>query len=211
MTMLPPPRTVPPDEVVNFVSVETAGAKEQGCKGFIVWELGSPATAVWRIEWDNPEGAKNTSTATLTPQSAGFASQDVIGQGEENVPASFTISGGPPAPGPSPKPGPGPSPGPDPLPPPEPYKEEPLVDMTRPFEISGSVGQGGKNVEDDVQQVQTALNRHGAGVDIDGKVGPKTIQAIKALQSKIGLRYPDGLVEVGGKTATELARRGGGG
>ncbi|MDQ6683825.1 MAG: hypothetical protein M3Z16_01745, partial [Pseudomonadota bacterium] len=56
--MQPPARTVAPGATISFVSVETPNAKEQGCKGFVVWEVGAPASAVWRIEWDNPEGAK---------------------------------------------------------------------------------------------------------------------------------------------------------
>src|SRR5690349_17507787 len=77
---------------------------------------------------------------------------------------------------------------------------EPLLTGVRPFDISGSVGQGGKNAPDDVQQVQIALNRKGARLDTDGKIGPKTIQAIKAFQKTLGMPYPDGLVEVGKKT-----------
>ena len=220
--MQPPAHSVPPAGTISFVSVETPNAKEQGCKGFVVWEVGTPVAAVWRVEWDNPEGAKNTSSATLTPQSAGFASQDEIGQGEENVPVSFTLSGGAPVPGPKPKPEPDyeTKPGyetkPDyeakpgstsesgPTTPSEP-DDEPLLTGVRPFDIGGSVGQGGKNDEDDVQQVQVALNRKGAKLDVDGKIGSRTIQAIKAFQKKIGIVYPDGLVEVGKKTATALA------
>ena len=88
---------------------------------------------------------------------------------------------------------------------------EPLLTGVRPFDIGGSVGQGGKNAEDDVRQVQIALNRQGAKVEPDGKIGPRTIQAIKAFQKKIGIAYPDGLIEVGKRTATALAGGGRGG
>jgi len=206
---MPPLATIGPGDVMNCVSVETPGAKEQGCKGFITYELGSPAVAVWRIEWDNPEGAKNSSTATLTPQIAGFRSQDVVGQGDENVPVSFRLSGEAVAPAPGPKPGPAPEPGPTPGPGPDPSGEPPLTGV-RPFDIGDSVGQGGKNAEDDVQQVQTALNRNGAKLEVDGKIGPRSIQAIKDFQKKNGIN-PDGLIEVGKRTANALAGKGGGG
>jgi peptidoglycan hydrolase-like protein with peptidoglycan-binding domain len=89
-------------------------------------------------------------------------------------------------------------------------EEEPLLTGVRPFDISGSVGQGGKNAQDDVQQVQIALNRKGARLEVDGKIGPKTIQAIRDFQKKIGLPHVDGLVEVGKKTAAALAGSGSG-
>ncbi|HTF87660.1 MAG TPA: peptidoglycan-binding domain-containing protein [Planctomycetota bacterium] len=87
-------------------------------------------------------------------------------------------------------------------------EDEPKLTGVRPFDISGSVGQGGKNAEDDVQQVQTALNRKGASLNVDGKIGSRTIQAIRDFQKKIGIAYPDGLVEVGKRTATALAGNG---
>jgi peptidoglycan hydrolase-like protein with peptidoglycan-binding domain len=77
--------------------------------------------------------------------------------------------------------------------------------MTRPFEISGTVGRGGKNKLEDVQAVQTALNvRAKAGLTVDGKCGPKTIAAIQAFQKTIGYANPDGLVEPGKATARAL-------
>ncbi len=86
---------------------------------------------------------------------------------------------------------------------------EPLVNMVRPFEIAGSVGRGGKNHEDDVQQVQTALNRRlGAGLDVDGKCGPGTIKAIMEFQKALGQNRPDGLVEPRRGTARALAGTG---
>ena len=88
--------------------------------------------------------------------------------------------------------------------------EEPLLTGVRPFDIGGSVGQGGKNAPDDVAQVQIALNRKGAKLEIDGKIGGQTIGAIKVFQKQIGIAYPDGLVEVGKKTATALASSGSG-
>ncbi len=93
---------------------------------------------------------------------------------------------------------------------PEEAGEEPLLTGVRPFDIGGSVGQGGKNAPDDVAQVQIALNRKGAKLEIDGKIGGQTIGAIKVFQKQIGIAYPDGLVEVGKKTATALASSGAG-
>ena len=228
---VPAPRTINANSSVAFSSVETPGATEQGCKGFIEWQVGTPAVAVWRIEWDNPEQQKNTSSASLTPQTAGFSSQDIIGQGEDNVPVSFTLSGAPAAaaattpstpgaapgttptpgsgPGPAPGSGPGAAPGAGGAPGGAPGAGDPPLSGVRPFEISDSVGQGGKNLPDDVQQVQTSLNRHGAKVDVDGKAGPKTVQAIKAFQQQNGIP-PDGLVEVGKRTAKALGGSGGG-
>jgi hypothetical protein len=110
-----PPPTIQPGASAQFISVETPHGKEQGCKGFVSWEVGSPSAAIWRCEWDNPEGDKNTAKAPAEPQSAGFRTVAQIGQDDENVPVVFTISGGgaAPAPSPQPPPGPGPQPRPD--------------------------------------------------------------------------------------------------
>jgi peptidoglycan hydrolase-like protein with peptidoglycan-binding domain len=80
------------------------------------------------------------------------------------------------------------------------------ISAIRPFEISGSVGRGGKNHPDDVQAVQTALNRrHQAKLEVDGKCGPTTIRAIEAFQRHLGQFKPDGLVEPRRGTARVLA------
>jgi len=88
--------------------------------------------------------------------------------------------------------------------------------MTRPFEISASVGYGGKNKPADVEAVQTALNRRvNAGLVVDGKCGGKTIAAIKKFQGTLGGFKADGLIEPGRATAKALAggsySKGGGG
>jgi Putative peptidoglycan binding domain len=91
-----PAKTLAPGASTTFVSVETPNAKDakdEGCKGFVLWQVGSP-TVLWRVEWDNPEQSKNSAAASFNPANAGFTSLNQIGQGEENVPVSFTISGG---------------------------------------------------------------------------------------------------------------------
>ena len=66
------------------------------------------------------------------------------------------------------------------------------ADAARQIKISATVGAGGRNVKEDVGQVQAALNRHGATLDVDGLSGPKTIGAIRKFQTSIGFRSPDG-------------------
>lgn len=87
--------------------------------------------------------------------------------------------------------------------------EEPLLNATRPFEISASVGRGGRNLPEDVEAVQVALNRRaGAGLDPDGKCGSNTIAAIVNFQKALGQSKPDGLVQPGRGTARALAGSG---
>ncbi len=91
----PDKKILKPGESTSFVSVETPNAKDaadEGCKGFLLWQVGDPNT-LWRIEWDNPEGSKNVVSASFNPANAGFNSLNQIGQGEENVPTSFTLTG----------------------------------------------------------------------------------------------------------------------
>lgn len=100
-----PAQTVQPGGSTNCVSTHTPHAKDgqQGCKGFLVWEAqgaGGGAAVTWRVDWTNPIGGKNEAKATLDPQSAGFKSLEQIGQGDENVPVAFTLSGGGDGPGP---------------------------------------------------------------------------------------------------------------
>jgi Putative peptidoglycan binding domain len=71
--------------------------------------------------------------------------------------------------------------------------------------IASSVGKGGKNESEDVEAVQTLLNRH-AQAGGYSKVKPAseydkdTLKAILAFQKAIGLKNPDGKVDPGGKT-----------
>jgi peptidoglycan hydrolase-like protein with peptidoglycan-binding domain len=66
--------------------------------------------------------------------------------------------------------------------------------------ISGSVGQGGINGGSDVEVVQSLLNLKAASnLAVDRLCGPRTIGAIRAFQSSF-LPYPDGRIDVGGRT-----------
>jgi len=86
---------------------------------------------------------------------------------------------------------------------------EPQPGMARPFEVSATVGQGGKNLEDDVKAVQAALNRRAdARLTVDGRCGPATIEAIIAFQRALGQSKPDGRVEPRRGTARALAASG---
>jgi peptidoglycan hydrolase-like protein with peptidoglycan-binding domain len=86
---------------------------------------------------------------------------------------------------------------------------EPPISMTRPFEISAAVGRGGKNLEEDVLAVQAALNRRAdAGLKVDGRCGPDTINAIVEFQRALGQSKPDGRVDPRRGTARALAASG---
>ena len=171
---VPAPRTINANSSVAFSSVETPGATEQGCKGFIEWQVGTPAVAVWRIEWDNPEQQKNTSSASLTPQTAGFSSQDIIGQGEDNVPVSFTLSGGAVGPGPKPEPEP---------------EFAPPVEAKPP-----TLRKGDKNVDRWVEYAQLLLNfQIQAKLVEDGNFGNATLATVLKFQKTKGLQV-DGTI-----------------
>ncbi|MCA9707568.1 MAG: peptidoglycan-binding protein [Myxococcales bacterium] len=70
--------------------------------------------------------------------------------------------------------------------------------------LEGSVGHGGRNLEPDVELVQQLLVDRGLDPGpIDGKVGPRTIAAIRAFQGRF-LAHPDGRVDPNGRTWREL-------
>lgn len=73
--------------------------------------------------------------------------------------------------------------------------------------IKASVGEGGKNDAADVTIVQKLLNsKYKLGVSEDGKIGPKTIAAIKQFQLKVvKLANPDGRIDPGGKSWQALS------
>ncbi|PWK96686.1 putative peptidoglycan binding protein [Pantoea allii] len=71
--------------------------------------------------------------------------------------------------------------------------------------ITGSVGAGGRNNYGDVKTVQQLLQRNGfPQLRDDGRMGPKTIDAIKSYQSKFMSR-PDGLIDIHGRTWNRLS------
>ena len=73
--------------------------------------------------------------------------------------------------------------------------------------IAHSVGEGGQNDRKDVSAIQRALKRHGYDPGaLDAKLGPRTVAAIRAIQSSL-LAHADGLVEPGGKTERFLLAR----
>jgi peptidoglycan hydrolase-like protein with peptidoglycan-binding domain len=171
-----PQREVAPGGKLSCVSVETPRAKEQGCKGFLVFEVGSPAVATWRVEWDNPEEAKNSTNMSLVPQDAGFKTLDQIGQGEENVPVVFTISGG----------------GGD-KPPDKPDEKDPEFRQPPPTR-QPTLRMGDTSADGWVEYLQEALNHHKvATLKVDGKFGKATRDAVVAFQTKMGLQV-DGTV-----------------
>ncbi|MCA9140656.1 MAG: hypothetical protein KDB00_27980 [Planctomycetales bacterium] len=77
--------------------------------------------------------------------------------------------------------------------------------------ISASVGKGGKNSPSDVRIVQELINNQLGNITpirrlvVDGDAGKKTIAAIEEFQRRVvGMRQPDGRVDVGGKTFKAL-------
>jgi lysozyme family protein len=87
---------------------------------------------------------------------------------------------------------------------PEPKPDEPKPSKT-PLAISAAVGQGGRNKPADVEAVQAKLNSVGNyGLKVDGKIGPKTIGAIKDFQKKNGMSSPDGRIDPKGFTERTL-------
>lgn len=72
--------------------------------------------------------------------------------------------------------------------------------------ITDSVGQGGKNLKNDVATVQSLLNKKNkAGLAVDGSCGTKTITAIKNYQKNVmKTSKVDGLVSKNGETIKHL-------
>jgi peptidoglycan hydrolase-like protein with peptidoglycan-binding domain len=124
------------------------------------------------MEWDNPEQKKNTTKTKVDPSNAGLKVLDQIGQGEENVPVAFTISGGG-----------GPGPGgkePEFLPPPQ--SKQPTL------------RKGDKSQDGWVEYLQFSLNiRLGMTLPRDGKFDTKVHNAVIKLQKKDKLMV-DGIV-----------------
>lgn len=76
--------------------------------------------------------------------------------------------------------------------------------------ILQSVGRGGANIPTDVQLVQTLLNKNIRQLQlrplrVDGRLGPKTLEAIEAFQRLIvHMAEPDSRVDPSGKTLKAL-------
>jgi len=74
--------------------------------------------------------------------------------------------------------------------------------------LKGSVGEGGKNLPDDVNLVQMLLKKIGVYLGaVDGKCGPKTIAAVLDFQ-KTTLKNPDGRIDPAGYSWTTLSHPG---
>lgn len=77
-------------------------------------------------------------------------------------------------------------------------------------DITGSVGQGGRNTKADVRIVQKLLNNFTTGLglpalEVDGGYGDNTGKAIRRFQAQVmGLSNPDGRVDPGGRTIRAL-------
>jgi peptidoglycan hydrolase-like protein with peptidoglycan-binding domain len=78
--------------------------------------------------------------------------------------------------------------------------------------ILQSVGRGSANIPSDVQLVQTMINRQISRLApmrplrVDGQVGPRTLAAIEAYQSRVvGMPTADGRVDPTGKTLKTLS------
>jgi peptidoglycan hydrolase-like protein with peptidoglycan-binding domain len=173
-----PAKAIPPGGSIQFASVETPGAKEQGCKGFLLYEVATPTPVQWRVEWDNPEQAKNTTSSALTPADPTLRALDQIGQGEDNVPVLFTLTekGGGVRPGPIPPVPPGPETEDPPF--------EPPLDAKQP-----TLRRGDKKKDGWVEYLQFLLNSQlGLSLEMDGDFGSGTEQAVVRFQKEKGLQ-----------------------
>lgn len=73
--------------------------------------------------------------------------------------------------------------------------------MADQVQLTGAVGSGCPNNKNDVKLIQELLNKKGVKTGIDGLFGRETKESIKKFQSgALKFTYPDGRVDVGGKT-----------
>src|SRR5262249_53708763 len=93
--MTNPPDALPAGKSAGFVYVQTPHEKDpkkRGCKGFLVYDVGSPSVTQWTCTWENPAGEKNIATSNPDPQVPGLSHVEHADQGDENVPFDFTLS-----------------------------------------------------------------------------------------------------------------------
>ncbi len=166
--MTNPATTLQPGASTQFAFVMTPHSPDKGCKGFLLWDIGTPKAGTWRLGWDNPQGVQNTALANLDPQNAGFASLFQIGQGDENVPVTFTLSGG--------------APGGD-KPPVVPPTTDPPFDPPKAAAKEPTLRKGDKSPDGWVEYLQEVLGIHGHHVTVDGAFGPGTEKAVRAFQA----------------------------
>lgn len=91
-------------------------------------------------------------------------------------------------------------------------RPDPTPTATELVTLQGSVGRNGRNLRDDVVQMQKALNRVGPTnggpvipLVVDGFVGPKTIKAIEDFQRvQFPGKFPDGRIDPGQRTVGRL-------
>ena len=90
----PPNSLAPGASAPPFVYAETPNSKDRGCRGVLLWDIGDPKLGTWELMWDNVIGSKNLTASFLNPDNGAFHTLDQIDQGDENVPVTFTLSGG---------------------------------------------------------------------------------------------------------------------
>jgi hypothetical protein len=94
--MTNPPDVVPAGKSPPaFVYVQTPHEKDPkkvGCKGYLVYDVGSPVVARWLCKWENPIGEKNDAHADLGTSVQGLRTTWHADQGDENVPFDFVLS-----------------------------------------------------------------------------------------------------------------------
>jgi hypothetical protein len=167
--------TLDPGESDNFASVETQGVTDpalQGSAGFIRYRIEAPGGGIWTSTWDNPEKAQNTSTSEVeqVPEGMEFTALDQIGEGEENVPVAFILSGGPVGP------------------PPQDVEWAPPVEVEQP-----TLRRRDDNPDGWVEYLQQMLNDSGHPVAVDGNFGPGTEAAVRQVQRDFDIQV-DGVV-----------------
>ncbi len=89
-----PATSLAPGASTQFVYAETPNTNDHRCRGTLSWDIGDPKQGSWGLMWDNQKGAKNLSASFLDPKDGPFHTLDQIDQGDENVPVTFTLSGG---------------------------------------------------------------------------------------------------------------------